>query len=213
MKRKLDIAALAVIGLFVLLSTGCFKVIKIGEEAKVTGVQEFSATENIAEIWDSKAKPELMGKAIGFAELYEKTGGNFSDGGQYGKYSMGTSGELSFVVSGEATVMEVHDEKKAGYLLVEMDGVETEKPVLIQIGDLFKGTSVRDSLDLISYDDYKNQVEWAAVSQSINKKILETVIAPLDLPSLQGRKISFVGCFTANESNEILITPIELSER
>ena len=43
--------------------TGCVKVVKIGEEGKSTGDVEFNAGDNVANIWDSKALPELEGKA------------------------------------------------------------------------------------------------------------------------------------------------------
>jgi predicted lipoprotein len=209
--KKNILVSLFLLGLLLSLTTGCFKVVKTGEEAKLTGVHEFCAAENIAEIWESKAKPELLSKAIPLSTLCEKASGDFKTVSSSGKFSMGTSGELSFVVSGKATVTEVHSEKKAGYLVILLDGCENTETIKIQIGNLFKGTAVRDSLDLISYDNYKNQVEWAAVSQSINQKILESVISPLDLASLQGKEIVFVGCFTVTDNQEILITPVSLS--
>jgi predicted lipoprotein len=211
MMKKNTVGSLLFLGLVLLLLTSCFKVVKTGEEEKLTGVHAFCAAENIAEIWDSKAKPELLQKAIPLAQLLEDAAGDFQNVSSKGKYSMGTSGELSFVVNGTATVMEVHSEKKAGYLVVELDGCTTSENVKIQIGNLFKGTAVRDSLDLISYDNYKNQVEWAAVSQSINQKILESTISPINLADLQGKKISFVGCFTATDNKEVLVTPVSLS--
>ena len=132
---------------------------------------------------------------------------------KYGKYSMGTSGEINYVVKGTGTVTEVNQEKKAGYMTVKLDGYDGPEEISIQIGSVYKGSSIRDSLDVIKFGDYTNQQDWAAVSQSINKLIDEEVVQKADPASLDGKTISFTGCFTANDNEKILITPVELEAK
>ena len=76
---------------------------------------------------------------------------------------------------------------------------------------VYKGSSVRDSLDFIKFGDYKNQQEWAAVSQSLHDIIDTTVVKAAAPETLQGRTIEFTGTFTANKDDEILITPVKLT--
>lgn len=81
---------------------------------------------------------------------------------------------------------------------------------MIQIGSIYKGSSTRDTLDIISFGDYTNQEEWAAVSQELHSQIDANVIQPADPASLQGKTIEFVGTFTADSNDELLITVVKL---
>lgn len=191
--------------------TGCVKVVKIGEEAQYTGKTEFNAGDNVAEIWESMALPELQEKAVELKDFLTEANGDLKSlVDKYGKYSMGTSGEINYVVKGTGTVEEVNQEKKAGYMTVKLDGYDGPEEVKLQIGSVYKGSSIRDSLDIIKFGDYTNQQDWAAVSQSINKLVDEKVIQPADPSSLEGKTISFTGAFTANDNTQVLITPVEL---
>lgn len=191
--------------------TGCVKVVKIGEEAQYTGKTEFNAGDNVAEIWESQAVPELQEKAVELADFLKEANGDLKSlVDQYGKYSMGTSGEINYVVKGTGTVTEVNQEKKAGYMTVKLEGYDGTLEISIQIGSVYKGSSIRDSLDIIKFGDYTNQQDWAAVSQSINKVVDEQVVRPADPASLKDKTISFTGCFTANDNTKILITPVEM---
>lgn len=211
MKRRL-IALCMVVGLFATTLTGCVKVVKIGEEDKITGKKEFNAGDNVAEIWESDALPELEKKAVNLNDFLTEANGNIKGlVDKYGKYSMGTSGEINYVVKGTAVVEEVNQKSKAGFMTVKLDGYTGDEVVKIQIGSVYKGSSIRDSLDFIKFGDYTNQEEWAAVSQSINALVDESVIKKADVESLQGKTIDFVGTFTATDDKEILITPVELT--
>ena len=192
--------------------TGCVKVIKIGQEAEYTGKTEFNAGDDVAGIWESKALPDLEGKAVDLAEFLTEANGDVKSlVDKYGKYSMGTSGEINYVVKGTAVVEEVNQEKKAGYMVVKPEGYDGDVTVKLQIGSVYKGSSVRDSLDFIKFGDYKNQQEWAAVSQSLHDIIDTTVVKAAAPETLQGRTIEFTGTFTANKDDEILITPVKLT--
>lgn len=198
---------------FVVLSlTGCVTVVKIGEESALTGKMTFDASQNVADIWDSQALPELENKAVELGAFLQEANGDMKSlADKYGKYSMGDSGELNYVVRGTGTVTEVSQEKKAGYLTLKLDGYDGSAAIRLQIGTVFKGSAVRDSLTFIKYENYQNQVQWAEVSKSIHALLQQTVIDPVDVPSIQGKTVTFVGCFTANSNEELLITPVVLT--
>ena len=179
---------------------GIVKVVKIGEEGKYTGEVEFNAGDDVAAIWDESAMPELEEKAVALAD-------------EYGRYSMGDSGELSYVVKGTGTVEEVNTESQAGYMTVKLDNYSGAEEIRIQIGPVYKGSSIRDSLSFLNFNDYTNQQDWAAISQSINSLIDEEVVQAADPSSLQGASINFTGAFTVSTgSTEILITPVILEK-
>ncbi len=212
-KRIIALGVLAVLTVTLLL-TGCgiVKVVKIGDEGKYTGEVEFNAGDDVAAIWDASAIPELNETAADLAQFLTESKGDMTLlADKYGKYSMGTSGELSYVVKGTGTVEEVNTESQAGYLTVKLDDYTGEEAIKIQVGPVYKGSSIRDSLSFIKFGDYKNQEEWAAVSQSINEVVAKDVVEPVDPDSLQGKTVSFVGAFTVSSgSSDVLITPAVL---
>ena len=197
--------------LLITVLTGC-TVVKIGEEDKLTGEVEFSAGDNVSEIWDIAALPELEEKAVDLNTLIAEANGDLNSvADKYGTYSMGTSGELTYTVKGTGIVEEVDTEKRAGFIEFTLDGYSGPVVTRLQIGPVFTGSAVRDALDIIQFEDYKNQVDYAAVSQSIHDLILETVIEPVDLNSLQGAQIEFTGCFTVKDEELLIITPVSLT--
>ncbi|MEY8356835.1 DUF2291 domain-containing protein [Lachnospiraceae bacterium 54-53] len=213
MKRRMSVVCLIlVIAASLPALTACVKVVKIGEEGKYTGAAQFNAGDDVAQIWESGAMPELNEKAVDLNDFLAEAGGDLTSlADKYGKYSMGTSGEINYVVKGTATVLEVNTESRAGFMKIGPEGYEGPETVKIQIGPVYKGSSVRDSLDFIKFGDYKNQQDWAAISQNINKLIDETVVQPLEPASLKGRSISFTGAFTVSGNEELLITPVSIT--
>lgn len=123
---------------------------------------------------------------------------------------MGTSGSISYAVKGSGVVTEVNQEKKAGFMTVKLEGYDGPEVIKIQIGSIYKGSSTRDTLDIIDYGNYTNQEEWAAVSQELHSKIDAEVVQAADPSSLSGKTIAFVGTFTADSNDELLITVVKL---
>ena len=214
MKKRMIALALTLTLAASTLLTGCgiVKVVKIGEEGKYTGDVEFNAGDDVEAIWEESALPEMNENAVDLKELLEGSNGDLTAlADEYGKYSMGDSGELSYVVKGSGTVEEVNTQSQAGYMAIKLDGYNGTEVIKIQIGPVYKGSSIRDSLSFIKFGDYKNQEQWAAVSQSINEVVAKDVVEPAKPDSLQGKTISFVGAFTVSTgSSDVLITPVVL---
>ena len=202
--------AFAIMAAMSLSLAGCVQVVKIGEEAELTGNTEFSASENVAGLWED-AEANIEEKAVELpAFLIEANGDLKSLVDKYGTYSMGTSGSISYAVKGSGIVEEINQEKKAGYMTVKLDGYDGPEVIKIQIGSIYKGSSTRDTLDIISFGDYTNQEEWAAVSQELHASIDANVIQPINPASLNNKKIHFTGTFTVNGNDELLITVVKL---
>lgn len=208
MKKKL--LALVVAAVLAVLSTGCVKVVKIGEEGALTGKVEFNASDSVSGLWE-EAKANIEEKAVELPAFLEEAGGDLKSlADKYGKYSMGTSGSISYAVKGSGVVTEVNQEKKAGFMTVKLDGYDGPEVIKIQIGSIYKGSSTRDTLDIIDYGNYTNQEEWAAVSQELHSKIDAEVVQAADPSGLSGKTIAFVGTFTADSNDELLITAVKL---
>ena len=208
MKKMILVLSLA--AMLAVSVTGCVKVVKIGDEGSLTGKVEFSASDSVSALWES-AEKNIEEKAVELPAFLEEAGGDLKSlVDKYGKYSMGTSGSISYAVKGTGTVEEVDQEKKAGSMIVKLDGYDGPETIKLQIGSIYKGSSTRDTLDVISFGDFTNQEEWAAISQELHAMIDQNVVQPADPGSLQGKTIDFVGTFTADSDDELLVTPVKL---
>lgn len=208
MKKRL--LALALTAVLAVTATGCVKVVKIGEEGALTGKVEFNASDSVSGFWE-EAKSNIEEKAVELPAFLQEAGGDLKSlADKYGKYSMGTSGSISYAVKGTGVVEEVNQEKKAGFMTVKLDGYDGPETIKIQIGSIYKGSSTRDTLDIIDYGDYTNQEEWAAVSQELHSKIDSDVIQAADPAGLVGKTITFTGTFTAESNEELLVTAVQL---
>lgn len=211
MKKRVLALTLALV--MVLGSTGCVKVVKIGEEGALTGNVEFNASDNVSDMWDAVVA-NLEEKAVDLPTFLTEANGDLSSlVDQYGKYSMGTSGTISYAVKGTGVVEEVNQEKKAGYMTVKLDGYEGSEIIKIQIGSIYKGSSTRDTLDIVNFGDYTNQQDWAAVSQELHSMIDTDVIQPADPVNLVGKTIDFTGTFSVEGNEELLITVVRLETK
>lgn len=210
MKKKLLVLTLA-LAMTATTMTGCVKVIKIGQEGELTGKVQFDATSSAGELWES-AVEDIEGKAVDLPTFFTEANGDLTSlADTYGKYSMGTSGTISYAVKGTGTVESVDQEKKAGSMTIRINDYDGPVVVKMQIGSIYKGSSTRDSLDIINFGDYTNQEEWAAMSQELHALVDSNVIQPADPANLTGKTVSFVGTFTAEGNDEILITPVSLT--
>lgn len=193
--------------------TSCVKVVKIGEEGKYTGNTTFNAADNVGSLWDS-AVIDITDRAVYLPDLLTEANGDLKSAPlveKYGKYSMGTSGTISYAVKGSGTVTEVENTKKAGYIIVKLNDYEGSEVIKLQTGPVYKGSSTRDNLSIIDFGNYTNQGEWAEISKELNTMIDTVVITPADVSTIEGKEIDFIGTFEVSGNDELLITPINLT--
>lgn len=189
--------------------TGGVKVVRIGEEDALIGREE-NAGLDVASFWNSQAIPEIEGEAVALDRLLNDANGDLSTQADKAHKTQGSNG-IDFAVHGRAEVTEVMTEKKAGYIILKVEGYEGNTLVKLQVGTVFKQYSVRDYLSFINVNSFKDQIEYAQLAKNINSYILEHVIADTDVNALVGKTIDFYGCFTYENDDEILITPVTLT--
>lgn len=209
MTKKSLIASAAAV-LFLIYAGASAVVVEEGQEAALTGEVAFNPTEEATKFWNEKAHDYFEKGAVDLKTLISEANGDFASvASKYGHYSMGDKGELSFIVRGEGKVNLVKNKLRAGYLGLEMAGTDPYK-VRLQIGPVFKGSAVRDSISLISFKDYQNQIEWAQVSVAFHELIVRDVLSKIDIEGSLDKQVEFIGCFTVGAQNTLQVTPVEL---
>lgn len=209
MTKKSLIASAAAV-LFLIYAGASAVVVEEGQEAALTGEVAFNPTEEATKFWNEKAHDYFEKGAVDLKTLISEANGDFASvASKYGHYSMGDKGELSFIVRGEGKINLVKNKLRAGYLGLEMADVDPYK-VRLQIGPVFKGSAVRDSISLISFKDYQNQIEWAQVSVAFHELIVRDVLSKIDIEGSLDKQVEFIGCFTVGAQNTLQVTPVEL---
>jgi predicted lipoprotein len=135
---------------------------------------------------------------------------------KYGVTSEAGGMGVSFKVKGEAHVVSYDSSSRNGTLLVTIQPYDVKEGIAIklQVGPVFRGTSIRDSLRFIKFSDIGNQLQFASLADQFNAEIKKEVIAPLDLKTIAGKTIYFYGAFTIDPEEtieSITITPVILS--
>jgi len=172
---------------------------------------DFDADAFAKDVWENKliahyevnkVDPTILNEALAADE--EKAGMD------YGIGSNDTGSSWSFVIEGSGKVLDVNTESRAGIMMVDLAPYDGISDMIIQIGPVIKGSTVRDSLDFIKLDDFANQVQFASISKSFNALVVSEVIGDIDFTSKVGSDIRFLGCYTYNQGDSELVTPIQL---
>lgn len=102
-KRFIGIIIVALLCVIYAVST--MTVVKEGEESKLTGEVAFDPVAAATQFWEQKAETYFTENAVDLVTLLNEANGDFTTvAKKYGHYSMGDSGELSFVVKSSGTV-------------------------------------------------------------------------------------------------------------
>lgn len=205
---------------------GC-KVIKIGEESKYTGASSFDASTAGEQLWEEQVEKEYPNKAVDLAVLLNDSQGDLMSedvisahgGKDLTTTSSAANNSVVYCVKGTGTVTSVDAKavddsaSSKGYITVQLDDYSGSAVVRIAVGPVVSSTSLRDYLDGVSLNDFKDTTEWSNVSKSLNELMLSEVIDKADIAHIGGKTVSFVGCFTTNPSdaNAIDISVVTLS--
>lgn len=209
---KRILCAVLTVAMAATLFTGCVKVVKIGEEGKLTGEVEFNPGDSVEGIWDSQVIPECEGKAVEIKDVLDKANGNLTGlGEEFDGLKAKSATYYNYCVKVEgATIAAVDKDSFYKTFTLTIPGYEGDTTVICQIGK-YKGSSVRDDMSFINFADFTNQTEWGQINATMLEKVEETVVAPVFDSLEEGATIDLIGCFTADSKTEMRITPVVLT--
>jgi predicted lipoprotein len=221
MKRTIRWLPLVALLLAPVLQLGCkaYTVVKLNQDkSQGEGVKvyfentKFNAEGYVAKIWDDKVMPfaqEHAKEATLVLEEYRKC--QEGAGEKYGIRSSSEGIPWNFVIKGKGKVEKVETESRAGTLDVDLAPYDGTVDLKIQVGPVIKGAAIRDSLSFISFDEFENQIEFAKLANSMNKKACASALGTTEVSSMVGKEIEFVGFFTADGTEDVLVTPVEIT--
>ena len=182
------------------------KQIEGAEDAPVFG-EEFDPDAYVQSIWEEEALPTFEESANDFLTVQEAISQDFEQAcEEYGILS-NDKGSWVFVVEGSGTVNEVNRDSRSGFAIVEIDS----HPTKLQVGPVYKGASLRDSLPFIQFNDFKNQIAFSEVSSALNRMVDTNIVAQSGIDEGTGKEATFTGAFSIkNAEEEIMIIPVIL---
>lgn len=203
------------------LCSGCslWTVVKNDAGSQAGGTQfyfddsSFDADKFVASVWKDKVVPFTAEKAVEANDvLLLMKSGLDKAGEKYGIRSSAVGTAWNFIIKGKAKVLQVNTTSRNGLAELDLEPFDGKADLMLQIGPVFKGTSVRDTLSFIKFDDYKNQMVFASISTAMNTYIRTNVTSTLDVASLKGKELQFVGTFTGESADQVVMTPVSITE-
>ena len=198
---------LLLLSLFVL--SGCtLATVRTLEEDRIAK-EGFSAENYVNGIWESDFLPTLEENAVEIGQLLSEIDADEAAAiEQYGHRT--SSGPYSFMTRGEAQVLTVDRESRVGLAHLDLQPFDGEADIYLAIGPVLRGNALRDAVGFIAFNDFTNQVEFAQVSDALKDRADAEVITPFAIDDHVGETIRFLGAFTFDDREEIVIMPVRL---
>jgi predicted lipoprotein len=178
------------------------------EDASESG---FDPNAMVAKIWDSKVIPYLSAKASALPDVVAAVRTSPNEAGRkFGYRAKEGNVPWTFPVKFEGKILAADIASRAATISIDTKG-DGKLAAIIQIGPAVRGTALRDSLDFVSFNDFKNQINYAQFGKAFNQYAVRTVLPGLPRESLVGRSVVGVGAFTLEAGDQPpLITPAQL---
>ncbi len=171
----------------------------------------FDPEKTVEEIWQPKLLPYLHGKAGPFAEVRQAVQSSPDEAEKRFGHRAVDSMPWTVAATIEGRIIAADTGTRAATIDVDADG-DGAADLTVQIGPVFKGTALRDSIDFISFNSFANQIEYAKFGKALNAHIYDTTLAALPRNKLVGRTVTLLGVFTLDDPKaKPLVTPAELS--
>ncbi|MBE2315843.1 DUF2291 domain-containing protein [Solirubrobacter sp. CPCC 204708] len=173
--------------------------------AATNGREAFDAEAFGRENFAPKVVPELERRAVELTELVPALEQDADAAGERFGVRHGSS-PYTFAVRGTGTAKA----PDGNVVEVDVEGVPSDVTVSLQIGPAINGSALRDATGLWGFNDFLNQVDYAAAGTALNNEVKATVLQDLDRESLEGKAVTFMGAFTFLAPTAITITPAQL---
>lgn len=200
-----------VVAIVALMLSGCtiatVRSLEEDEEAK----QGFIPENYVADIWEDQFIPTINEGATEISVLLEALDADEDAASEeYGNRT--SNGPFSFMTRGEAKILELDTSSRVGLALMDLEPFDGEVDIYLAIGPVLRGNALRDSVRFIAFNDFTNQIEFGGVSTALKDRVAADLIGQTDFEVLVGSTVGFVGAFTYDDPEEIVIIPVTLEE-
>lgn len=183
------VIALAALVVFLALCTTVVKNEPAAAQAGDGGItvffsaDKFDAEGYVDSIWADRILPYMNEKAVDFAELSAALKADAeAAGAKYGYRAVAEGNPYSFSIKGRVKILSANVKSKNGRLEADFAPYDGTADAVMQVGPIYRGTSIRDFLDFVTFDQFKNQVEFAKLASQLNLTANASAVVPAGLP-------------------------------
>ncbi|AYG63356.1 DUF2291 family protein [Rhizobium jaguaris] len=193
---------------------GC-KIIKTPtaeEKAAQAAKSAFDPAAKVDAIWQWQAVPDLEKRAGDLKTVVQAAASSPDEAGaKYGNPRKQSTSPWTYAVKVKGKIVAADTASRAATVDVDVDG-DGKADAKVQIGPAIRGTALRDALDFVDFNEFKNQIEWAQFGKAFNEKVNTSFLAALPRDGLIGKTVDVTGAFPLPASGQLpLITPSALA--
>jgi predicted lipoprotein len=210
-RRRLLGSAIVVVATFGLGACKIVATAKKKNGGDEGGADGFDPAARVDAIWDSKVIPYLSAKAGLLPGVMALARSQPDEAGKkYGYRAKEGNAPWTYAVKIDGRVVSAETASRAATISVDSNG-DGKVVAVVQIGPAMRGTALRDALDFVSFNDFKNQIDYAQFGKAFNQRVLKSDLSKLPRDSLVGRKVTILGAFTLEPGDQPpLVTPAQL---
>lgn len=188
-------------------------VVEHGKEASATPASgaAFDAKAFVETNWATKVLPAIESAAQDAEPVLAAIAADPAAAGAASGRQAGTGSPFTYTVRGRGVVVDVDREAVVGTMSVDLEPTDGKADLAIAIGPAFVGTAVRDALPFVDFSQFTNQLDYADVSTALNARVKSDVIGKIDIATVKGKTVSFVGAFADIDHKNAVITPVMLT--
>ncbi len=193
---------------------GC-KIIKTPtaeEKAAAATKSAFDPNAKVEAIWQPQVVPYFQKRAGGLKDVAQLAASSPDQAGEkYGNPGKQSSAPWTYAVKFTGKVVAADTASRAATLDIDADG-DGKADAKVQIGPALRGTALRDTLDFVNFNEFKNQIEWAQFGKAFNEKVDAAFLSAIPRDGLVGKTVTVTGAFPLPSGGQLpLVTPSELT--
>lgn len=207
------IAFLSVCAFTVLGLSGCkfVKNVPVDEQAVAADASgdAVRTEQRIEDTFEAKLLPHIREKALDIAAFRTALAQGLDKAGEENaNRGSGAGAAWNFSVSGKGTIVSVNLDTRARVAELDTDG-DGAGDVTVQLGPVIRGNALRDVAPFYSFDDFRDQIEFAKLGRALNDRISDRIKLPDGDPV--GKQMTFTGVVPLKSATEkVFVTPIDV---
>jgi len=183
----------------------------MGDTSLMNGAASFDPDKMVASIWATKVIPYFEKKAGPFVEVHDLAAKSPDEAGaKYGYRAKSDGTPWTLMVRIEGTIVAADTASRAATIGVDATG-QGKTDATVQIGPAMFGTSIRDALSFVSFNDFTNQIDFARYGAAFNAYVNRETLDKLPRQDLIGRKVSAIGAYALDAGDPPQLTPVEIT--
>jgi predicted lipoprotein len=157
----------------------------------------------VVSMWSTKIVPDIEKRAVDYRTLRDAIKADPDAAGRKYGYRGKDTGDApwNFPTKLHGTIVDVDTQSSEGTVGVDVDG-SGKASVIVDIGPTVLGTTLRDSLDFISFTSFVNQIQYAQFGTALNAYAVKQAMGALPRNDLKGKTVTVTGAFSYDSSSD-----------